>query len=182
MEIRLISPILLSFLRMSAEMTLTTSLMPDYRYRRIRFILFLHLNTDSDHSRVEKHGDLFCWDSATASFAVWGILTIHWKISSTVLGLRGFYHLQRWHRLSRSVCGLSSNNEQLLLLIFTRADRYPGLSEETYLMLLLFVMVVTFRHTNAGPFNWNWSGLLVFQCLPAKFWLDDLAWYESKII
>ena len=123
---------------MSAEMTLTTSLMPDYRYRRIQFILFLHLNTDSDHSRVEKHGDLFCWDSATASFAVWGILTIHWKISSTVLGLRGFYHLQRWHRLSRSVCGLSSNNEQLLLLIFTRAGRYPGLSEETYLMLLLF--------------------------------------------
>ena len=135
---------------MSAEMTLTTSLMPDYRYRRIWFVLFLHLNT------------------ATASFAVWGILTIHWKISSTVLGLRGFYHLQRWHRLSRSVCGLSSNNEQLLLLIFTRADRYTGLSEETYLMLLLFVMVVTFRHTNAGPFNWNWSGLLVFQCLPAK--------------
>ena len=124
---RLLLSMLLSFLRMSAEMTLTTSLMPDYRYRRIQFILYLHLNTDCDHSRVEKHGDLFCWDSATASFAVWGILTIHWTISSTVLGLRGFYHLQRWHRLSRSVCGLSSNNEQLLLLIFTRADRYPGL-------------------------------------------------------
>ena len=161
---------------MSAEMTLTTSLMPDYRYRRIQFILFLHLNTDCDHSRVEKHGDLFCWDSATASFAVWGILTIHWKISSTVLGLRWFYHLQRWHRLSRSVCGLSSNNEQLLLLIFTRADRYPGLSEETYLMLLLFVMVVAFRHTNAEACNWNWSGLLVFQCLPAKFWRSCLIW------
>ena len=35
---------------MSAEMTLTTSLIPDYRYQRIRFI-FLHLNTASDHSR-----------------------------------------------------------------------------------------------------------------------------------
>ena len=50
-------------------------------------------------------------------------------------------HLVRW------TGGLQTS----ALLALTGAGKHPGLSEATYSMLLLFVMVVTFRHTNLRP-------------------------------
>ena len=54
-----------------------------------------------------------------------------------------------WDRLHLMRCAGGSQTSALLAL--TGAGKHPGLSEATYSMLLLFVMVVTFRHTNLRP-------------------------------